>query len=1424
MKDVNKYPLYVKDQVLSAAHLNQTTSFLEYQQLLTRRKLIGTGIVCGLKHSFENNSIEITAGYGVTSEGYLIDFPEDKSYVKIKDYKLPDDAVYPPFSNASGKQVPLWELAENKETKGNNLKTIKSQTEKFWRDKVVLLFLEIEDEDLKNCIEGDCDNKGAIRNFNVKPLLIGMADLVRFFNRDGDTIEDINSAVMARYAIKEIVCPRFDVIANNLKTHNQIAESFKDNANSLLSPIGKSLAMMQVLYAQKLGVANSLTNAWAEAKKAVEKNKDDSEKVQQAYDYLCDLAAAINEFTNEAAEWMVTCHQDQDLFPQHLALGELKTLGKEIPYIFRNYFVYAPTTPLAHEKQESIKFYYERIWGMLTHFDLKEVDELKVVPSKYGEAALSKKAIPFYFNSNEKIDWNWLKKWNYKRSDYGQWKKNTYYYNAPEAFLDLDIEPYSFFRIEGHVGKNYRQALADVQNQINNYRLPIKVMTLSTGGVPLNANPIPDSKFQDLEAMFDAAKAELFCALQTPLCFISKVQFGGSAKKTAESSTMAGGAASYASATANFMSGFAATINSATAYKKAEETTLGRLSYLLEGFVITYTKGQFLSSKCSAGQGTLGGIYLNLVKDEPYKSQRLLDLVQSRSGLGSSAGQKILLYMLVTIDEIEELIGLIKPAALSNFKFDELKEFIGGFTYFLDVFIKLIYDLQKSDFDTPPYVDELSVWLKNLKSICSLRKIVSIINERRLRTLQLLESWKFENFSKKHPGLTHKAGVTRGGTFIMVFHSDTKNEEFEPYTLDPPRYLKEVEVLSVANLATGLSKKHEVKSYKMKVEQGGTQGMEKTLYQYAKAQGKTINKTNLNRFRELIFEIDKGEKKLPATDGIILFDFFLPYICCGDGGVEIIMPEPKVSISLEKREFCTNDEKNYNFTLSPEGGQVTGEGVIEEDGVFFFSPSAEDVKTGSITFNYVVQGRNASMNILVAEAPTVDFNYSLDSSPNGTFVSFENKSSNASNYLWEFGDDTGKTSVEENPTYFYPPTLQEAKVILTAKSKVCGDSVKTETIQLFEENYSLFIGKYREFCANDDQDIKVTIGIIGRGEEPFPFKGILKGKGITAPTAANKFYTFNPSKAGEGSYKLVYEIDGKAVAELNIVVKKPFAASFSAKVDDTSRTELFVAITNIKPGNAPVYNWFVNPSKPKEFEIRTGGKDFIQAVSREAVKGMKTFPIKMWTNIAPCEAEVTIMVTNPEGNGGTDGTTTIDYFDPKTGVKRYGDYATTINNISTNNRFKTALGTSLKTVAAANKVVTGIGQVLVNTTSRPKLLSGVQNAKIAKAYGKVLDDLSKAIPVLSSSANKKRITLIAEVYAKTYLSLVEVVFMQTKDLTKTSALYKVYSAANKQMERIAKVGLPTKTKNIVKATNSKAAAVANKTNVSGLATKLKTKL
>ncbi len=84
------YPIFESGQVLTSGHLNSLVSWLEQQDLATRNKTIGIGIVCGLEVSLDPGSegVRISKGCAITSEGHLI-VQEDCLLTHCRKYTLP---------------------------------------------------------------------------------------------------------------------------------------------------------------------------------------------------------------------------------------------------------------------------------------------------------------------------------------------------------------------------------------------------------------------------------------------------------------------------------------------------------------------------------------------------------------------------------------------------------------------------------------------------------------------------------------------------------------------------------------------------------------------------------------------------------------------------------------------------------------------------------------------------------------------------------------------------------------------------------------------------------------------------------------------------------------------------------------------------------------------------------------------------------------------------------------------------------------------------------------------------------------------------------------------------------------------------------------------------------------------------------------
>src|SRR5690606_39367960 len=97
-------------------------------------------------------------------------------------------------------------------------------------------------------------------------------------------------------------------------------------------------------------------------------------------------------------------------------------------------------------------------------------------------------------------------------------------------------------------------------------------------------------------------------------------------------------------------------------------------------------------------------------------------------------------------------------------------------------------------------------------------------------------------------------------------------------------------------------------------------------------------------------------KTVGLKNGAVIAHAYLPYPCSSESPpihYNIIIneaptgTEEKPTISLERETFCNNDQEGYPISVAPEGGEITGEGLVKEDsGKSVFIPS--EVKLGAV--------------------------------------------------------------------------------------------------------------------------------------------------------------------------------------------------------------------------------------------------------------------------------------------------------------------------------------------------------------------------------------------------------------------------------------------------------------------------------------------
>lgn len=482
---ISSYPLFAPNQVLSDTSLNQIFDYLDEQERLTRVYLIGIGIVCGLQIRYNPTEspavIHLSRGCGITSEGYLIIEPDDVDLVAYRPYTIPADLLENYF-NFTKPVVELVEEADDSAPR-TSLNSALSSNINFLSGKAVLLFMELKEKELRNCIIDSCDDKGLEVTAKIRRLLVYVEDLERLNRRRRHHRVIIPRRPVLRPAghdpLPEIVVPRLHFSTpEDLHGYEQVYRDF------FAGTLGRS-------------VVNDLTGAILQAFQLLVKiipNVDNSGisqlqgifnipatkivPIQYYYDFLRDLTSAYHELRAALLPELAGCLPDSDLFPRHLTLG---TFNKADSEQYRTAFSPSHAITLTQQKIGEVRFLFDRINQMILDFGIPfgslPAVPTRITPSLFGLKYLSGKSMPFYYKPELRSGWDPSRK--------GQALKILTWYDDNSSAdnvrypLKYDLEPYKFFRVEGHIGKKVSDVRTELENILKANPLPITLIYLN---------------------------------------------------------------------------------------------------------------------------------------------------------------------------------------------------------------------------------------------------------------------------------------------------------------------------------------------------------------------------------------------------------------------------------------------------------------------------------------------------------------------------------------------------------------------------------------------------------------------------------------------------------------------------------------------------------------------------------------------------------------------------------------------------------------------------------------------------------------------------------------------------------------------------------------------------------------------------------
>jgi len=511
------YTVFEENQVLTHDQLNGITSYLDGQQRLSRVLLTGIGRFCGLSMSWQQSGLVLHQGCAITSDGDLIAQTKDQSFAHYQPF-TDANANYHLFTDQGGLYT-LYELVAKPTSKLAkplaNLATPKTYA--------VLLYLESYQWDPDICTGSGCDNRGRVQRNNLKVLLINKADL---------------ETILARQALPGPCYPGLaDVAAHRIK----ISPATITNSNALFSKIKDSIAatvadLKKVLPASYTACAELLaaeykggdpTGGWLATLDNLASISGGG--LQYVYDFLRNVCAAYMEYKESLFGNHPLCAPAISLFPKHIMLGSLVPLaGNADPH--RHPFYPAPLYNHGCDRRQRAKFLHKRLDMLFTNFTVPSGTEtIRITPSTSLQRPLSDQAIPYYYRKTPKYPINTL--WSFdhvarNRSDaLRSYHAATYSANPMVTSpLEYDLGYAAFFRIEGHLNWNVKQAETEIKKLIEENNLPISLIKLQVE-TDIHILPyIPKYGLGDLKSLHRLFRRDLKLKLDNLALFNNRIK------------------------------------------------------------------------------------------------------------------------------------------------------------------------------------------------------------------------------------------------------------------------------------------------------------------------------------------------------------------------------------------------------------------------------------------------------------------------------------------------------------------------------------------------------------------------------------------------------------------------------------------------------------------------------------------------------------------------------------------------------------------------------------------------------------------------------------------------------------------------------------------------------------------------------------
>lgn len=822
------YRSFKDDQVLTAKQLNELLNYFDDQDRISRVFLSGVGIGCGFNQKMIVNSvisplekqIEISQGFGVTTDGDLLllsipsiepEVENDEENINISKlvYKtfIPySDArsEYKPFfyTNSGGddEQITLFELLTEEE--GVVPGAQKLNTFVGLEDMIVLLYLESYPQEPSVCTGVSCDNMGTKEVQKLRALLVSRTDVLNIIQYD--EIFNYQNILSVYVQLPDVLVPR--VLINQLNTQSpaELSNSYTEVITS--TNIVASLKTGFELMLEKLGLGTLAT----EIKNQLDINFNSLNAptyFQYWYDLLKDVTDTYNEMKDLFPDALCGCDPEITSFPKHLLLGPLKDLT-ESDLQFNNYRHSFLKSPLLSDFCSSSERFENLAYRLLEMLKANQdyqfpTTPVRITPSK-TDAFLGNKAIPFYYDLNERL----LKLWNYDKTARHKQQWNLSYHINQLALspmvqtpLRYDLESYNFFRIEGHQGNPISSARNTIKSLRDTNGLNFELIDLGITLSPNETINIQDypCEFADLQVLLDTWRQQNACILANASKFLSAYSvrtpwrnprlpfyYEIKGKENVELRRLSNRSPEQNIVLENMFK---------------EDGSIGK--YISDAYMryIGCSANDMINLVLAEMSGVNFGVFspfsydLTILKPVQTLSNALFlfdsipihihDLDRNRLNNLMINSSNICVLARQTTGVINGDVSPTFPpistpgnyfnvSPLHTFtpvsERENIEEFPGSFNYDYSKDFEVTRITEKAPAMIPNIMEDL------IKYCCNIKQIETILTEIERRKNKIILHKKLSEFVKNHPGLEHFGGVKTGGTFVLVYTSEPFGE------------------------------------------------------------------------------------------------------------------------------------------------------------------------------------------------------------------------------------------------------------------------------------------------------------------------------------------------------------------------------------------------------------------------------------------------------------------------------------------------------------------------------------------------------------------------------------------------------------------------------------------------------------------------